>query len=155
MRAVFFLALCLATSLAAALPAVAQGARDRQSDEVTREVLNLRERIRTAAAAKDAAALGALYAETFRHLRDSGRADLKDDRIALLVKGEPTIETAPDQGVEVTVHGAATAIATGTSAIGTPLGRPVPFRWLAVYVKEEGRWRLALSQASRVRRVGR
>jgi hypothetical protein len=95
------------------------------------------------------------YADAFRHLRESGRADLKDDRISLLVKGEPTIETAPDQGVEVTVYGAATAIATGTSAVGTPPGKPVPFRWLAVYVKEDGRWRLALSQASRVRRAGR
>jgi hypothetical protein len=153
MRASAFLAAALLA--VAAHPAVAQGTRDRRPDETTREILDLRERIRAAALARDAAALGVLYADAFRHLRDSGRADLKEDRIALLVKGEPTIETAPDQGVEITLHGGATAIATGTSSVGTPPGKPVPFRWLAVYVKEDGRWRLALSQASRVRRAGR
>src|SRR3954465_14631652 len=46
--------------------------------------LALRERIRAAVAGKDRAALEALYADNFMHMRDSGRADLKPERIALL-----------------------------------------------------------------------
>jgi ketosteroid isomerase-like protein len=117
----------------------------------TQEVLALREAIRAAIAKKDKAALEALYADNFMHLRDSGRADLKGERIALLLSGEETIETAPENGVAVQVYGTSTAVATGASPIkdaGT--GRSAMFRWLAVYVRAEDRWQVALSQASRV-----
>ena len=134
---------------AALLPvgALAQGA----DGGVTQEILALREKIRAAAAAKDKAALQALYLDNFAHLRDSGRVDLKAERIALILSGEPAIETAPEEDVDVRVYGASTASATGGSAIKDPgTGRNVKFRWLVVYVKTDAGWRVALSQASRV-----
>jgi Domain of unknown function (DUF4440) len=117
----------------------------------TQEVLALRERIRAAVAKKDKAALEALYADNFMHLRDSGRADLKPERIALLLSGEQTIETAPEEGIAVQVYGPATAVATGASPIKDPATRrAVMFRWVTVYVRGEAGWQVALSQASRV-----
>ena len=122
----------------------------------TQEILALREKVRTAVAAKDKAALEALYEPNFMHLRDSGRADLKPERIGLLLSGEPTIETAPEEGVSVQAFGPATAVATGVSRIKDPAsGRPAAFRWLVVYVKTDSGWRVALSQASRVAVRGR
>ncbi|HEX8665084.1 MAG TPA: DUF4440 domain-containing protein [Beijerinckiaceae bacterium] len=117
----------------------------------TQEILALRERIRTAAAARDRAVLEALYADNFMHMRDSGRADLKAERIALLIAGEPAIETAPEDGLAVQVYGAATAVATGASPIrDAATGKPAQFRWVVVYFKGETGWQVALSQASRV-----
>ena len=118
---------------------------------MSREILAVRDRIRAAAAAKDAAALEALYDPNFMHLRDTGRTDLKDERIAALISGEPAIETAPEEDVAVQPYGSSTAVATGISGVkDTTSGRAVPYRWLVVYVKGESGWRAALSQASRV-----
>ena len=137
-----------------ALPsiALAQSApRAPPAAAATQEVLALREKIRAAIAKKDKAALEALYAENFMHLRDSGRADLKPERIALLLSGEETIETAPEENVAVHVYGAATAVATGASQIKDPATkRPAAFRWVVVYARGENGWQVALSQASRV-----
>ena len=117
----------------------------------TQEILALRERIRAAVAAKDRAALEALYADNFMHMRDSGRADLKAERIALLLAGEPAIETAPEDGLAIQVYGAATAVATGASPIrDAATGKAAQFRWVVVYFKGDAGWQVALSQASRV-----
>jgi hypothetical protein len=84
-------------------------------------------------------------------MRDSGRADLKPERIALLLTGEQTIETAPEDGVAIQLYGAATAVATGASAIkDAATGKPARFRWVVVYFKGGPDWQVALSQASRV-----
>jgi Domain of unknown function (DUF4440) len=144
-------ALLTALLAAAPLPARAQTAgAPSAASPATREVLALRERIRAAIARKDRATLEAVYAENFMHMRDSGRADLKPERIALLLSGEETIETAPEEGVAVQVYGASTAVATGSSQIKDPATRAATFRWVVVYVRDEGGWQVALSQASRV-----
>jgi hypothetical protein len=117
----------------------------------TQEVLALRERIRATVARKDKAALEPLYADNFIHMRDSGRADLKAERIALLVSGEQGIETAPEDGLAIHVYGPSTAVATGASPIRDPAtGKSAMFRWVVVYVRGDAGWQVALSQASRV-----
>ena len=142
----------LLTAASAPLPALAQtAAGSSAAAAATQDVLALRERIRAAVAGKDRAALEALYADNFMHMRDSGRADLKPERIALLLAGEQTIETAPEDGVAIQVYGAATAVATGASAMKDPAtGKPARFRWVVVYFKGDPDWQVALSQASRV-----
>jgi ketosteroid isomerase-like protein len=138
----------LVAAPSAALPALAlaQGA----GQDPAGQILALREKIRTAAAAKDKAALEALYHEDFMHLRASGRADLKAERIALLLAGESTIETEPEQSLTVQVYGPATAVGNGSSHIkDEATGRLTTFRWLVVYVNNGDGWRVALSQANR------
>ncbi len=136
-------------ALAAPAAAVAQ-IRSGPEAGAAQEVLALREKIRAAVAAKDRQTLQAAYADNFMHLRDSGRVDLKAERIALLLSGESTIETAPEENLNVQFYEPATVAITGVSAIkDRQSGRSARFRWLTVYVKQPDGWKVALSQASR------
>jgi len=118
---------------------------------LVRDILALRESVRAAVAGKDRATLERLYADNFTHLRETGRADVKGDRITLLLSGEATIETAPEDELDVQVYGPATAAATGVSPVpNAATGKPARFRWLVIYAKDEGGWKVALSQANRV-----
>ncbi|HEX2726682.1 MAG TPA: nuclear transport factor 2 family protein [Beijerinckiaceae bacterium] len=138
--------------------ASAQSARLPRNVEsaATQDVLAVRDKIRNAVAGKNRSALEALYSDDFVHLRDSGRVEIKGDRISLLLSGEPTIEVAPEESVDVRLFGPTTAIATGVSLIRDPQVRKnVPFRWLTVYVKQGDAWQVAASQASRLVRGGR
>jgi hypothetical protein len=159
MKRVYRIAVAVTIAAVTATGAAAQSARlGRNGAEAaaTQDVLALRDKIRTAIATKNRAALETLYADDFVHLRDSGRVDVKGDRISLLLSGESTIETAPEESVDVRVFGSTTAIASGVSLIRDPqVRRNVPFRWLTVYVKQADAWQVAASQASRLVRGGR
>lgn len=141
------LPLLLALAVPAA-PALAQPSPEDRA--VTEAVLKARDDIRAAAGRKDKGALERLIADNFQHLRDTGRMDLKGDRIGLLVAGEGGIETAPEEEFSVHTYGPGTAAVTGTSVVTGEGGKAAPFRWLQVYVRQGDAWRLALSQASRV-----
>ena len=141
------LLLALAAAPAAALAQTADGAGTGPAEEA----LAFRDQLRAAAAAKDWRTLVTAYAENFIHLRDSGRVDLKNDRIALLLSGESTIETALEENLNVQFYEPATVAITGVSPIkDRQSGRATRFRWLTVYVKQADGWKVALSQASRV-----
>jgi Domain of unknown function (DUF4440) len=136
-----------------AAPALAQTSPGASNADaaVHAEILAFREAIRAAVAAQDRAALERFYADKFSHIRDTGRIDLKGDRIALLLSGASAIETAPEDELEVQSYGSGAAAAIGVSRVvdgGTD--RPAPFRWLTVYVRDGAAWRVALSQASRI-----
>ena len=123
---------------------------------MAQEALVFREKVRAAIAAKDKAALEAAYADNFSHLRDSGRVDHKGERIALLLSGEPTIETAPEENLVVEVFEPATVAVVAVSPVkDRDTGQSPRFRWLTVYVKQAGGWKVALSQASRVQQARR
>jgi hypothetical protein len=147
----FARALVLGLALAAApAAAFAQGSRAGADASAAQEVLALREKIRAAVAAKDRKTLQAAFADNFMHLRDSGRVDLKPERIALLLSGEATIETAPEENMNVQFYEPATVALTGVSTIRERQStRGARFRWLTVYVKQGDGWKVALSQASR------
>jgi hypothetical protein len=117
------------------------------------EVLAAREAIRAAVAARDAAALRALYTDDFTHTHGSGKVDGRDTRIVSLLVAEPTIEMAPADDLHVRIHGNATAIVTGRSPIlNRAENRTYDFRWVQVFVRDGARWRLAVSQATRLPR---
>jgi hypothetical protein len=143
-------------ALASLLALVGPGAATAQQGgdaQANREILEVRDRIKAAVAARDRPTLERIYHNGFSHLRDSGRVDLKPDRIALLLSGEITIEIAREEQVVVQTFGPSTAVATGVSAIKDQAGRPARFRWLTVFVKDAlGTWQVVLSQASRAGR---
>jgi hypothetical protein len=140
----------------ATLAQTARAPRPAAEAPMAQEALAFRERIRAAIAAKDRPALEAAYADNFSHLRDSGRADLKGERIALLLAGEPTIETAPEENLVVQVFEPATVAVIAVSPVkDRETGQSPRFRWLAVYVKQADGWKVALSQASRVQQARR
>jgi ketosteroid isomerase-like protein len=118
---------------------------------IGREVLDTRERLRAAVAAKDAKALLGLFTDDFTHTHGSAKIDNRDARIVALLAGEPTIEMAPLDDLVIRVHGGATVIVSARSPIRNLAdGKTYDFRWLQVFVKADGGWKLAVSQATRV-----
>ena len=143
-----------------ALPALLPGAlfahphemlsRERQG-AVEQQVMAAREAIRTAVAAKDAAKLRALYAADFTHTHTSGKVDGRDARIVSLLAGEPTIELARVEELTIRVLHADTAILSGRSPIQRSDGNGVrDVRWMQVFARADGEWKLAASQATGV-----
>jgi uncharacterized protein (TIGR02246 family) len=103
-------------------------------------------------AARDAAKLRALYAADFTRTHTTGKVDGRDARVVSLLAGEPVIELARVEELTIRVLHPDTAILTGRSPIarsdGTGGTRDV--RWMQVFVRTEGEWRLAASQATGV-----
>jgi ketosteroid isomerase-like protein len=149
-------AIVLAAALVLAAPVVV-GAHPHdtpKSQEVMRieaSVLAARDAIKAAIAKKDVAALRALYAADFSHTHTTGKLDNRDARLVSLLSGDPVIETAEAADIHVHVHGPSTAIVTARSPIRSLAdGNVYDVRWMQVFVRIDGGWRLAASQATRV-----
>lgn len=122
-----------------------------QDDPVTRQIMALRDKIRTSIARKDRAALEAVYDDRFSHIRENGRTDLKRERIDLLLSGQDAIEIAPDDQMLIQAYGPDTVVLSGVSPIkDRRSGKSADFQWLTVYVRLNGAWKVAVSQANRV-----
>ena len=146
------LLMCTSALLAGGAIAQPAGAPRGGSDPgATQDVLRFREKVRAAVSGRDRPALQAAYADNFMHLRDSGRVDLKAERIELLLSGESTIETAPEENLNVQFYQPGMVAVTGVSPIRERHStRSARFRWLTVYLKQGDGWTVALSQASRL-----
>ncbi len=137
---------------AVALPALAhpQGTIDPATQKVAAELMAFREAMKAAMTAKDVLKLKAMYTESFSHTHGSGKVDGRDARIISLLTGDPVIEDAPITETLVRVHGD-TALMSGRSPIlNKAENKLYDFRWLQVYVREGGAWKLAASQATRL-----
>ncbi len=118
---------------------------------VEREIVAFRLAMSEAIAARDAARLRGMFAASFVHTHGSGRMDGRDARIVSAIAGEPLIETAPVTEMVVRQPGADTVVVTGRSPIlNVSDGRTYDFRWVQVFVRADGRWQLAASQATRL-----
>lgn len=112
----------------------------------------LRREVTEAIRARDRETLERIYADDFTHTHASGRVDNKRQRITALVSGEPTIESAEADDVNIRTYGATTAIITGQSTIRSQGENQssTRYRWIAVYVRRGSRWQLVASQATRI-----
>jgi ketosteroid isomerase-like protein len=129
--------LALAASAAALSPALAHSPAPKADvSDVTKQLMQFREEMKAAIEAKDIAKLKAMYADSFTHTHGSGKVDGKDARIVSLLAKEPVIEDVTMSEVSVRVHGD-TAILAAKSRI-------------QVYVRVNGKWQLAASQATRL-----
>ncbi len=118
--------------------------------EVTKQLMKFRDDMKAAVDAKDVHKLRAMYAETFTHTHGSGKVDGKDARIVSLLAKEPVIEDAPMSEVLVRLHGD-TAILTAKSPIlNVKENKTYDFRWIQVFIRHDGAWQLAASQATRL-----
>jgi hypothetical protein len=140
----------LAAVVAAPALAHPQGAMDPATQRVAAELMAFRETMKAAMVAKDVLKLRAMYTESFTHTHGSGKVDGRDTRIIALLTGEPVIEDAPITETLVRLHGD-TALFSGRSPIlNKAENKLYDFRWLQVYVREGGAWKLAASQATRL-----
>jgi ketosteroid isomerase-like protein len=118
---------------------------------IARTVLTVRESIRPLVEAKDAKGLVQLFSDDFTHTHGSGKVDGRDNRVVALLSGEPTLELAPVDELQVRVYSPATVIVSGRSPLKSAAdGRTYEFRWTQVFVKTGDRWQLAVSHATRL-----
>lgn len=71
--------------------------------------------------------------------------DDKTRRIAALVSGEQTIESAQVNEINICIYNKTSAIAVGKSTI-----EAVQYRWTLIYIKLKKQWQVAASQATRI-----
>jgi len=113
------------------------------------EVGELRSSLVRAVKQHDRKALESMFAEDFSHTHASGQVDDKTKRIAALVSGNLTIESAETLEIQARFYSSAMAVVIGQRAI--PSNREaVRYRWTTVYFKRGERWPIVASQATRV-----
>jgi hypothetical protein len=118
---------------------------------VRRELDAFRNDLKRATDAGDIARLRTLIADTFTHKRASGRIDDKEGRIITLLTREPTIETGLVLDDWLSLRGADTAILTARSPLlNRDENRTYDVRWMQVFTKIAGRWRLASSEETQL-----
>lgn len=118
--------------------------------DVTKQLMQFREEMKTAIEAKDVAKLKAMYTDNFTHTHGSGKVDNKDARIVSLLAREPVIEDVPKTDVSVRVHGDTAILAAKSPILNVKENKHYDFRWMQVYVRINGKWQLAASQATRL-----
>lgn len=140
----------LATAVASPALAHPQSAMDSATQKVAAELMAFREAMKAAMLAKDVVRLRSMYTESFTHTHGSGKVDGRDTRIIALLTGEPVIEDAPMTETMVRVHGDSTLFSGRSPILNRAENKLYDFRWLQVYVREGGTWKLAASQATRL-----
>ncbi len=112
--------------------------------------------LRAAVAAKDAAALRGLYADSFHHTHTSARTDGKDARIVSLLAGDATVEMLADiEAMSVTIHaGGWAAVTRGATPIRAADGKTYEVHWTQMLARRgDEAFQLVASQATRGREV--
>jgi len=118
--------------------------------DVTKQLMQFREDMKAAIEAKDVHKLRAMYADTFTHTHGSGKVDGKDARIVSLLAKEPVIEDAPMSEVSVRVHGNTAILVAKSPILNVRENKHYDFRWMQVFIRVDGKWQLAASQATRL-----
>lgn len=121
-----------------------------KNDKSAAEITALRQKLTTAINERDRKTLEGIYADDFTHTHASGQVDDKAKRIATLVSGEPTIESAEVNEINVRLYGKTTAVAVGQSTVQNKDGSSAKYRWTTVYFKTKNIWQIVASQATRL-----
>lgn len=140
-------ALPLATRALAHPPALLNSNAEKA---VAEEIEAFRKQLVDAIRKKNAVKLKEMYTSSFVHTDENAKRDDRATRIADANSGRSIIETAEVSDLVIRVPNDWTAIATGTSRVGsTTSSTTYAVRWMAVYVRTEKFWALAASQATR------
>jgi uncharacterized membrane protein len=129
-------------------PAIMNQAGEKAIEE---EIVAFRKMLADTIKSREAMKLRDLYARSFVHTDETATQDNRDTRIADAVRGRSIIETAEVADLVIRIPNDWTAIATGTSRVGsTTSSTTYAVRWTAVYVRTDKFWALAASQATRL-----
>ena len=119
--------------------------------KVRAEVTDYYGRVRQAVAQRDVTSLKALYTERFTHTHGSGKVDGRDARIVSLLANDPTVEMRTDHELAVETYDGDVAVVRGKGPIlNVKENQLYQFRWVQVLLKRDGRWEMAVSQATRL-----
>jgi len=118
-------------------------------EKLISEITMLRQKLVEAIGRRDKKTLESLYAADFTHMHASSQVDDKSKRIAALISGDMTIESANVDEINIRFYGKTTAIAIGQSTIKNK-DETIKYRWTLVYVKPDKKWQIAASQATRI-----
>lgn len=121
-----------------------------KNEKLVLEITTLRQQLTTAIKQRDKKTLGEIYADDFTHTHASGQVDDKTKRIAALVSGDLTIESAEVNEIDIRFYNNSAAVAVGQSTITDAQQKPMKYRWTVVYVKSGKKWKIAASQATKV-----
>jgi ketosteroid isomerase-like protein len=121
---------------------------------ISEEVAAFRRDVAAAIKAKNAKRLARMYSPHFVHTHATGKLDGKEERIAAVLKGEPTIETAPVTELVIRIPNDWVGVATGLSNIKSSSdGKTYAYRWTSVYVREGQSWQIAASHATQLHEI--
>ena len=121
-----------------------------KDDKQIAEIKTLRTTLVEAIKKRDKKTLEELYANDFTHTHASGQIDNKTKRIAALISGDLTIESAEVKEINIRIYNKSTAIAVGQSSITDANQKTTDYRWTIVYVKTKNRWQIVSSQATKI-----
>ncbi|MGH9844164.1 MAG: nuclear transport factor 2 family protein [Blastocatellia bacterium] len=133
--------LCAFVFLLLSLAASAQNAGEQA-------ILKLEQQWVDALVKADAAALEKIYADDLIYTHSSGTVDTKASYIDSLKTGKAKYESIERDDVKVRFYGD-TAIVTCRSVIKVNKNT-IPARYIHVYVKQKGAWRMAAHQTTRL-----
>ena len=94
-----------------------------------------------------------MYSPQFVHTHATGKVDGKEARIAALLKGEPTIESAPASDLVFRIPNDWAGIVTGVSNLKASDGKTYAYRWTTTYVREGQGWHVAASHATQLHEI--
>jgi uncharacterized protein (TIGR02246 family) len=133
---------CVAVCLLAASSAFAQQSAAEQA------ILKLEQQWADAVIKADVATLDKLYTDDLTYTHSSGRVDTKASYIDSLKTGAAKYASIEREEVKVRFYGNA-AIVTCRSVIKVN-NNTIPSRYIHVYVKQKGAWRMAAHQTTRL-----
>ena len=135
------MALLLAAGCAAAAPADDRAQLKRQSDAWDQAIVR-----------KDRAAIEANMTDDFRQIDGGGNVETRASFVADLVSPELVIEPYTVEDFEIRLYGDTALLSGRTRMTGRYQGKPFEshYRYIDVYVKQGGAWRVASVQITRL-----
>ncbi len=150
MKQILFAFLAVSTILLSGQSLASAQVKQTENAKIIQQVEALRNKLVAAIKSHDKKTLESLYADDFTHTHASGQVDDKTKRLAALASGEPTIESAQVNEIDIRVYGKATAVAIGQSAIPDANQKAAKYRWTILYFRTSNGWRIVASQATRL-----
>lgn len=140
------------TAIFASLCAFAVQAQIKQTadEKSISEVTIMRQKLVAAIEKRDRKTLESLYADDYTHTHAIGQVDGKKERIAALLSGEPTIESAIADELKMRAYGDTTVVVIGQSTVNNKDGSQPKYRWTLIYVRLNKKWRIVAGQAARL-----
>ena len=101
---------------------------------------------------KDRAAIADNMSEDFRHIGSSGQISDKKTFVDDLMAPDVRIDPYTVEDFEIRLYGDVALLSGGTRMTGSEAGKPFTthYRYIDVYVKRQGKWRVASVQISRM-----